>query len=54
MNGKQWNRPTENGTRWQTSGSFAVDINGVVRWGAAAGRADWLPNFEEAVRAVEE
>lgn len=49
-----WNRPTESGNRWQTSGSFAVDRNGVVRWGGAAGRADWIPDFEEAVKAVEE
>ena len=50
----QWNRPTESGSRWQTSGSFAVDRNWVVRWGGAAERADWIPDFEEAVKAVAE
>ena len=35
-------------------GSFAVDRNGVVRWVRAAERADWKPNFEEAVKAAEE
>lgn len=49
-----WNRPTESGSRWQTSGSFAVNRNGVLRWGGAAERADWIPDFEEAVKAVEE
>ena len=52
--GLQWNRPTESGSRWQTSGSFAVDRNGVVRWGGPAGRADFIPDFEEAVKAVME
>ncbi|KAL9077113.1 MAG: hypothetical protein Q9161_000379 [Pseudevernia consocians] len=47
-----WTRSTESGNRWQTSGSFAVDRNGMVRWGGAAGRADWIPDFEEAVKAV--
>ena len=49
----QWNRPTESGSRWQTSGSFAVDRNGVVKWGGAAVRADWIPDFEDAVKASE-
>lgn len=52
--GLQWNRPTESGSRWQTSGSFAVDRKGVVRWGGPAGRADFIPDFEEAVKAVME
>ena len=47
-------RPTESGSRWQKSGSFVVDTNGMVRWGGAAERADWIPDFEEAVKAVEE
>ncbi|KAM0794599.1 hypothetical protein BDR22DRAFT_814882 [Usnea florida] len=49
-----WKRPTESGSRWQTSGSFAVDRNGVIRWGGAAERADWIPDFEEAVKTVAE
>lgn len=27
-----WNRPTESGTCWQTSGAFAIDGEGIVRW----------------------
>jgi hypothetical protein len=46
------NRPTESGSRWQTSGSFAVDGQGVVRWGGVAERADTVPDFEDAVVAV--
>ncbi|KAI4210455.1 MAG: hypothetical protein LQ351_006681 [Letrouitia transgressa] len=49
-----WNRPTESGSRWQTSGSFAVDRKGIVRWGREAPSADWVPDFEEAVQAIEE
>jgi len=48
-----WNRPTETGSRWQTSGSWAVDRDGVIRWGKRAERADQMPDFGEAVRAVE-
>lgn len=47
------NRPTESGYRWQTSGSWAVDARGRVVWGGAAGAANEIPNFEEAVRAVQ-
>jgi len=53
--GKQeniWNRPTESGNRWQTSGSFAVDGQGLVRWASVAKAADDIPNFEEALDAV--
>lgn len=49
-----WNRPTESGSRWMTSGSFAVDRDGVVRWGGSAERADWIPDFEGAIRTVME
>ncbi|KAG6986535.1 hypothetical protein G7Y79_00078g099890 [Physcia stellaris] len=48
-----WNRPTESGSRWQTSGSFAVDGTGTARWGQPAPRADWIPDFEDAVKALE-
>jgi hypothetical protein len=27
-----WNRSTESGTRWQTAGNFATDVDGIVRW----------------------
>ncbi|KAI6911182.1 hypothetical protein KC316_g11047 [Hortaea werneckii] len=60
-----WNRPTESGSRWQVSGFFAVggDEEGegkenggnggmVVKWGRGAERADDVPDFEEAVRAL--
>lgn len=47
-----WNKPTESGSRWQTSGSFAVDGEGVVRWSNIAKAADDMPNFQEALRSV--
>ncbi|PSR81955.1 hypothetical protein BD289DRAFT_371979 [Coniella lustricola] len=47
------NRPTESGYRFQTSGSWAVDGRGTVVWGAAAASASVIPDFEEAVRAVD-
>ncbi|KAI7152109.1 hypothetical protein KC349_g9134 [Hortaea werneckii] len=52
-----WNRPTESGSRWQVSGFFAVggsngDGGMVVKWGRAAERADDVPDFQEAVRAL--
>jgi hypothetical protein len=53
--GKQkgvWNRPTESGTRWQISGSFAVDAEGVVRWSRPSASADEVPDFGEALRAL--
>lgn len=48
-----WNRPTESGNRWQTAGTFAVDKEGVVRWGGPARQADDVPDLEEAVKALE-
>lgn len=53
--GKQenvWNRPTESGTRWQTSGAFAVDVDGTVRWTQVATSAPDMPNLDEAVRTL--
>ncbi|KXL46705.1 hypothetical protein M433DRAFT_71299 [Acidomyces richmondensis BFW] len=47
------NRPTESGSRWQRSGFFAVDGKGIVRWGRAADRANDIPDFEEAAKALE-
>ncbi|KAI9661085.1 MAG: hypothetical protein M1821_009412 [Bathelium mastoideum] len=47
------NRPTESGSRWQTSGNFAVDGNGIVRWGGPVQRADQVPDFEDVVRLLE-
>lgn len=48
-----WNKPTESGSRWQTSGSFAVDSNGVVKWGRPATYSGDIPDFEEAVRMLQ-
>lgn len=47
-----WNRPTESGSRWQTSGAWAVDKDGIVKWGGAAKGADEIPDFLEAVRSL--
>lgn len=47
------NRPTESGYRWQTSGHWAVDGQGKVVWGGVAGAANEIPDFAEAVEAVE-
>jgi len=49
-----WNRPTESGSRWQTSGSWAVDGKGVVRWGRVAKAADDVLDFGEGVKVLEE
>jgi hypothetical protein len=46
------NRPTESGNRWQTSGSFAVEAEGVVRWSKVANAADEIPDFDEALKAL--
>lgn len=48
-----WNKPTESGSRWQTSGSWAVDGEGFVRWGGVAKAADDVSDFGDAVMAVE-
>jgi len=53
--GKQeniWNRPTESGTRWQTSGAWAVDGDGVVRWGGVGQAASDIPEFGEALKKI--
>ena len=47
-----WNRPTQSGSRWQTAGSYAVDREGIVRWGRAAERADDVADFDDAVGAL--
>ena len=48
-----WNKPTESGSRWQLAGSWAVDKDGVVRWGGVSGRADEIPDFSQAVSVLE-
>ncbi|PNY24245.1 Uncharacterized protein TCAP_05818 [Tolypocladium capitatum] len=47
-----WNRPTESGSRWQTSGAFAVDEDGTVRWEHISRTAADLPNFDDALEAL--
>ncbi|TVY22817.1 hypothetical protein LHYA1_G008275 [Lachnellula hyalina] len=47
-----WNLPTESGSRWQTSGSFAVDGDGAVRWTGVAKAADSIPDFRDALKAL--
>ncbi|KAF6813151.1 hypothetical protein CMUS01_12900 [Colletotrichum musicola] len=45
------NRPTESGSRWQTSGAWAVDEEGRVTWGGVAGGASEIPDVEAAVKS---
>jgi len=45
------NRPTESGTRWQKSGSFAVGKDGTVTWVQVAKAADYIPDFDEALKS---
>ncbi|KAI9814180.1 MAG: hypothetical protein M1827_003346 [Pycnora praestabilis] len=49
-----WNRPTESGTRWQTAGAFGIDSKGIVKWGKAADTANDLPDFQEAIKKVDD
>ncbi|KAJ5553622.1 hypothetical protein N7494_003000 [Penicillium frequentans] len=44
-----WNRPTESGSRWQSSGYFAVDERGYVRWGGPAITVDQVVDTAEAI-----
>ncbi|GKT50845.1 uncharacterized protein ColSpa_11026 [Colletotrichum spaethianum] len=46
------NRPTESGSRWQTSGAWAVDGNGKVTWGGPAQTASEIPNVDEALSSL--
>jgi hypothetical protein len=49
-----WNRATgEGGSRWQTSGAFAIDQGGIVRWAQVAASADQVPDFEVALKELE-
>ncbi|CEJ57745.1 hypothetical protein PMG11_06427 [Penicillium brasilianum] len=48
-----WNRPTESGSRWQSSGYWAIDQEGHVRWGGPAARADDVLNVDEALKALQ-
>lgn len=42
-----WNRPTESGSRWQTSGTYAVNKEGTVVWGGPAKGAEDVPVLED-------
>jgi hypothetical protein len=46
------NRPTESGTRWQTSGVYAADAQGVVRYSHPSATTDDLGDLEAAVQSV--
>jgi hypothetical protein len=48
-----WNRATESGSRWQTSGAFAIDDAGFVRWARVAPAADDIPDFKDAILALD-
>ncbi|TDZ29753.1 hypothetical protein C8035_v004221 [Colletotrichum spinosum] len=48
------NRPTESGNRWQTSGTWAVDGKGIVRWGGPAVSASDIPDLRAAVAACKD
>ncbi|KAF9733125.1 hypothetical protein PMIN06_004670 [Paraphaeosphaeria minitans] len=47
-----YNRPTESGTRWQTSGTFAVDGKGKVTWSKPSASADEVPDLEDALKSL--
>ncbi|KAJ5266843.1 hypothetical protein N7478_009651 [Penicillium angulare] len=47
-----WNRPTESGSRWQSSGNWAVDGEGYVRWGGPATRVDEVVDIAEVMDAL--
>lgn len=47
-----WNKPTESGNRWQTSGAFAVGADGTVRWEHVCKTADDIPDLNAAVAAL--
>ncbi|KAJ6109148.1 hypothetical protein N7486_001382 [Penicillium sp. IBT 16267x] len=44
-----WNRPTESGSRWQSSGYWAVDGRGYVQWGGPAATVDEVVDTAEAI-----
>ncbi|KAJ5249061.1 hypothetical protein N7468_000512 [Penicillium chermesinum] len=47
-----WNRPTESGSRWQSSGHWAIDEKGIVRWGGPAARVDEVIDISQAIGAL--
>lgn len=49
---KIFNKPTESGNRWQTSGAFAVGKDGTVKFEHISKSAEDLPDLTKAVEAV--
>lgn len=43
----------QGGSRWQMSGAFAVDVEGHVRWARLPKSADDIPDFADALRALQ-
>ncbi|KAJ5317393.1 hypothetical protein N7508_001901 [Penicillium antarcticum] len=43
-----WDRATESGSRWQTSGAYGIDRLGIVKWVHVPRRASDLADFENA------
>ncbi|KAF3059693.1 putative alkyl hydroperoxide reductase subunit c thiol specific antioxidant protein [Daldinia childiae] len=47
-----WNRATESGNRWQTSGAFALDQDGMVKYSRVAASSSELPDLEAALTSL--
>ncbi|KAF3939492.1 hypothetical protein ABW19_dt0206867 [Dactylella cylindrospora] len=47
-----YNRPTKSGYRWQTAGSFAIDVDGTVRWAYVSQNSADVAEFLDGLRAV--
>jgi hypothetical protein len=47
-----WNRPTESGSRWQSSGYWVVDERGSVRWGGPAATVDEVVDTAKAIEVL--
>ncbi|KAI9838128.1 MAG: hypothetical protein M1819_006284 [Sarea resinae] len=48
-----WNRGEVGGNRWQSSGSFGVAGDGTMRWSKPSTHAGDIPDFHEALKAVQ-
>ncbi|KAI0014134.1 hypothetical protein F4779DRAFT_560838 [Xylariaceae sp. FL0662B] len=46
-----WAQP-KGGNRWQKSGAFAVDTDGLVKWAKVAASADDLPDLDAALTSL--
>ncbi|KAJ9154799.1 Thioredoxin-like fold protein [Pleurostoma richardsiae] len=47
-----WGRPTDSGTMWQTSGAFAVDEAGLVKFAHVARSATDVPDFKDILESL--